>query len=65
MGYTRRKTILILIAVFAVFGVIVLRFSLILRISPKPIPAKMPPVVDEPMESILRSLESELAMHRP
>ena len=65
MGFSKRKTIILLIAQFVVVGIIPSCIALQRITPPVPRPANMPPVVDEPIESILKSLENELALYSP
>jgi cell wall assembly regulator SMI1 len=62
---TMRKTFLIIMAVLAIAGFIYFLSNLFYGAGQAPIPASLPPVVDESMDSLLQSLESELEKHRP
>jgi hypothetical protein len=60
-----RKIILVLVMVFTLAGTVGLLIFKMLREFSTPDLETMSPVVEEPIESILRTLENELVEHRP
>lgn len=60
-----KKTVIVVTAILALAGLVYFLLLFLLRVPRAQLPTSMPPVVNESTDSLLKSLEGELRIHRP